>query len=96
MITSETKSVSQIKPRLHQGRAGIKCKTIKLPAPPPLDKPIIQIAEKLILQQPQNINQPKTTPKVSVPESFQLHEKIIPVHNYTIPQKDLEIIQFLE
>ena len=39
-------------------------KTIKFPVSQPLDKPgkrpIIQIAEKPILQQPQNIIQPKT------------------------------------
>ena len=65
-------------------------------------KSIIQIAERPILQQPQNITQSKTRPKISVSEgpivleSSQLHDKIIPVPNYVIPQKCLEVIQFLE
>ena len=32
-------------------------------------RPIIQIAERPILQQPQNIIQPKPRPKISIPES---------------------------
>ena len=58
------KGVSQIKPRLGQGRAGIKWK-IKFPASP-LNRPIIQLKEKLISQQPQNLVQPKITLKVPV------------------------------
>ena len=50
-MTSEAKSVPQIKPRLGQGRAGIK-QIIKLPMSQPINKPIIQIREKAILQQP--------------------------------------------
>ena len=78
-------------------------KTLKFPLSPLLEKyeqlqlllgrrPITQIAERLILQQPQNIIQPKTKSKSSVPESFivpeksQLHDKIIPVPDYIIPQ----------
>ena len=38
IITSEVKGVMQIKPKLGQGRAGIKCK-IKLPLSPPLLSP---------------------------------------------------------
>ena len=55
-------------------------------------KPIIQIAERPILQQPQNIIQPKMRPKYSVPESSIIlesswhHDKAIPVPNYVIPQ----------
>ena len=61
IISYETKCVSQIKPRLGEGRAGIKQKkkTIKLPVSPPSDNPIIQIAENQFLQKPQNIIQPK-------------------------------------
>ena len=47
-IISDANDIPQIKSRLGQGRTGIKQK-IKLPVSPPLDKPIIQIAEKLIL-----------------------------------------------
>ena len=39
IITSEVKGISQVKPRLGQGRAGIKQKTLKFPVSPPLDKP---------------------------------------------------------
>ena len=53
---------------------------------PLLNKPIIWIVEKLILQQPQNIVQPKTTLKVPVPENSPLHDKFIPVPDYVIPQ----------
>ena len=51
-------------------------------------RPIIQIAERLPLQQPQS----KTRSKVSVPESSIItkssghHDKVIPVSDYTIPQ----------
>ena len=57
-----------MKPRLGQGRAGIKGK-IKLPVSAPLDRPIIQLKENPISQQPQNLVQPKTISKVLVPES---------------------------
>ena len=98
IITSEAKGISQVKPRLGQGTAGIKQKTLTFPVSPLLDKPeqlqllpgrrpIILIAEKSILQQPQNIIQPKTKLKISVPEisivpeSSQLHDKVIPLPN---------------
>ena len=47
IITSGAKGVSQIKPRLGQGRAGIKLK-IKLPVFPLLNRPIVQLKEKPI------------------------------------------------
>ena len=95
--------MSQIKPRLDQGGAGIKKKTFNFPVSQLYDKPeqpklftgrrlIIQIAGRPILQQSQNITQPKTRSKVSVPESSIIpessghHEKVIPEHDYTIPQ----------
>ena len=53
---------------------------------PLLDKPIIQMVEKPISQQPQNIIWPKTTSKVSVPDSSQLQDKFILVPDYVIPQ----------
>ena len=52
---------------------------------PLLNKPIIQIREKPILQQPQNIAQPKTTLTVPVSESFQIHDTFILVPNNKIP-----------
>ena len=47
---------------------------------------IIQIAERPILQQPQNIIQPKTRPKISISESSQLCDKVILVPEDVIPQ----------
>ena len=84
MTSSEAKGVSQIKPRLGQGRAGLKHK-IKLPVSPPINKPIVKLTEKPI-SQPQNLTQPQITSKVSVPESSQIHDKIIPIPDYAIPQ----------
>ena len=103
VISPESKGVSQAKPRLGQGRAGIKWRTFKFPMSQPHDKPeqpkllphrrpIIQIVDRLPLQQSQNINQPKTRLKVSIPESSIIpeslghHDKVIPVPDYTIPQ----------
>ena len=68
VISSEVKGVTQVKPRSGQGRASIKQK-IKFTICPLLNKPILQLTEKSILQQPQNIVQPKMTLKVPVPES---------------------------
>ena len=56
IITSEAMSISQVKPRSHQGRAGIKQNKLKFSVSQPLDKPdkpqllpgrstIMQIAE---------------------------------------------------
>ena len=84
-IASEVKRVSQIKPRLGQGRAGIKQK-IKLPMPTSLNRPIVQLKEKPISQQPQNLAQPKITLKVPVPENSRFHDKIIPIPDYVISQ----------
>ena len=51
-----------------------------------LDKPITQLKQKPISQQPENLVQPKITLKVPVPEISQIHDKIIPVPDYIIPQ----------
>ena len=50
-----------------------------------LNRPIIQLKEKPISQQPQNLAQPKITSKVPISESSQIHDKIIPVPDYIIP-----------
>ena len=68
IITSEVKGVTQIKPRLVQGRAGIKQK-VRLPVPPLLHKSIFQVEEKPISLQSQNLVQPKITSKVPIPDS---------------------------
>ena len=96
-ILPETKTISHIEPRIGQGRAGIKRKTLQFPVPQLHDKPeqpkllsgrkpIIQIAERPPLQQSQNITQSKTRSKFSTPECLGHHDKVIPVPNYTIPQ----------
>ena len=94
-ISPEAKCISQVKPRLGQGRAGIKRKTFKFPVSQPHAKPeqtkllpgkwpIIQIAERP--------TQSKTRSKVSVPKSSLIqgslgyHDKVIPVSDYTIPK----------
>ena len=93
----EAKGISQVKPRLGQGRAGIKRKMLTFPVSQPSDKPkqpkllpgrkpIIQITERPPLQQSQDIIQSKTRLKISTPESLGHHDKAIPVSNYTIPQ----------
>ena len=97
IISSEVKGISQVKPRLGQGRAGIKQKTFRFPMSQLFDepeqarllpavKPIIQIVERHPLQQSQS----KTRAKISVPESSitkssEYHVKVIPVSDYTIP-----------
>ena len=56
-------------------------------------RPIIQITERPLLQQSQNSHQSKTRLKVPIPESSIIpkgsgyHDKVIPVSDYTIPQK---------
>ena len=74
IILPEPKGISQVKPRLGQGRAGIKQKTFRFPMSQLLDtlepkllpgrRSIMQIAESLPLQQSQNINESKTRSKV--------------------------------
>ena len=62
-IIPETKIISHVKPRIGQGRTGIKRKMLTFPVSQPYDKPkqpkllpgrktIIQIVKRLILQQP--------------------------------------------
>ena len=94
--------MSHVKPRIGQGRAGIKRKMLKFPVSQPYSKPeqskllpgrnpIIQIAERPILQHPRNITQSKTRSKISPQERSIFpgisvhHDKIIPVPNYIIP-----------
>ena len=49
LVATKAKEVTQIKPRLSQGRAGLRCK-IKMPASPPISEPIIQVLKKSIQQ----------------------------------------------
>ena len=69
------KGTSQIKPRLNQGRAGLRCK-VKTPLPPPINKPIVKLTEK-------PIEQPKVASKVSIPDGARIH---IELHLYEIMQ----------
>ena len=62
IVISEVKGTSQIKPRLGQGRAGLRWK-IKTPMPPLINKPIAKVIEK-------PIEQPKVVSKVPIPEKI--------------------------
>ena len=70
-ILPETKIISHIKLRIGQGRTGIIRNAFKFPVSQPYDKPeqpklllgrkpIVQIAERPFLQQPENVTQSKT------------------------------------
>ena len=75
-VTSE--GTSQIKPRFGQGRVGLKWK-IKIPIPLLVNKTIVKVTEKPIEQPKENAKDPR-------PESSTIHDKIIPIQDYTIPQ----------
>ena len=84
IITSEVKGISQIKPWLGQGRAGLRRK-IKLWMSPTITKPIVKLTEKPI-SHTQIMEPPKISSKVPIPKSSSIHDKIIPIPDYTIPQ----------
>ena len=48
--------------------------------PPPINKPIVKLTEK-------QIEQPKVTLKIPIPESSLIHDKTTPIPDYAIPQK---------
>ena len=58
---------------------------MKFAVPPPLHQPIIQLTEKNNLTKISKYNATKTTLKVPVPDSSQIHDKFIPVPDYIIP-----------
>ena len=78
IMTSEAKGMPQIKPRIGQGRAVLRWK-IKTLKSPPVYKSIVKLSEK-------PIEQPKVTLKIPILESLQIHNKIIPIPDYTILQ----------
>ena len=78
IVASEVKGISQIKPRLCQGRAGLRCK-IKTSVPPLINKPIVKLMEK-------PIGQPKVILKELIPKNCRIHDKIIPIPDYAISQ----------
>ena len=78
IVTSEMKGTSQIKPWVGQGREGLRQKN-KTSMPPVIYRPIVKLTEK-------PIEQPKVTLKVLIPESSRMHDKIIAIPDYTIPQ----------
>ena len=77
------KEYLKIKPRLHKDSAGLWWK-IKLPMYPPINKPTVKLTEKPI-PHTQNMEHPKITLKVPIPESSSIHDKIIPKPDYAIP-----------
>ena len=70
---TKVKEVPQMKLRLGQGRAGLRCK-IKMPVSLLISKPFVQVMEKPVEQ-----------PKVPVHETSKMHDKIKPVPDSTIP-----------
>ena len=66
---TKVKEASQIKPRIGQGRAGLRHK-IKMP----LNRPIMQVTEK-----------PVEKTKALVLETSRVHDKVIPIPHFTIP-----------
>ena len=77
IVAAEVKGISQIKPRLGQGRAGLRQK-IKTPVPTWISKPIVKLMEK-------PTEQPKVVAKVLIRENSRIHDKIIPIPDYAIP-----------
>ena len=75
---ASSKGIPLIKPRFGQGRLGSIWK-IKTPIPTLINKPIVKSSEE-------PIKQPKLTSKVPVQESLQIHDKIIPIPDFAIPQ----------
>ena len=71
IAVTKAKEVSQIKLRLGQGRAGLRCK-IKIPVFLLISKPIVQGMEKPVEQ-----------PNVPVPKTSRICDKIVP--DYAIP-----------
>ena len=67
------KDISQIKPWLGQGRAGLRHK-IKTQVPTPISRPIAQVMEKPVEQ-----------PKVPIPETSRIQDKIVPIPSYAVP-----------
>ena len=66
IAVTKVRDVPQIKPRLGQGRAGLRCK-IKTSVSPLIGKPIVQVMEKPVIQ-----------PKVPVPKTSRICDKIVP------------------
>ena len=71
-VVTKVKEVSQIKPKLGQGRAGFR-HAIKMPVPPPISIPIVQVMEIPVKQ-----------PKVPVPETSRMHDKVYHIMKFLI------------
>ena len=70
IAVTKVKEMSQIKPTLGQGREGLRCK-IKTLIPTSMNEPIEEAMEK--------------KQKVLVPKTPEIHDKIAPIPNFTIP-----------
>ena len=79
IVVTKAKEVSQIKPRLGQGRAELRCK-IKMPVPHLNSRSVGQDTEK-------PIEQPEVILKVPIPETSRIYDKIVP--DYAIPHISL-------
>ena len=103
-ILPETQIIPLIKPRIGQGRAGIKRNMLKFPVSQPYDKPEppkLLPGRKLIIQIAERSTQSRIRSNISTPENSIIldssghHHKVILLSDYIIPQCQ-SIIQFLE
>ena len=101
-VSTQSKGQFHVKPRLGQGRAGIKKNIIRFPIPQfqerpeqpkliPGRKPIIQIAERPILQPPHSVAQPKTHSKTPPVQKPNFSDNL--VSNSMIPKIILEHVE---
>ena len=95
-VSTVSKDQYHVKPRLGQGRVGIKKKMFRFPMPQTCDKPeqpkllpgrwpIIQIAERPFLQPPQIDVQPKTISKVPFKEKSIFPERSVQHTDQVVP-----------
>ena len=81
IAVTKSKELFQIKLKLDQGMAGLRCK-IKTSIPTPVNKPIAQAMEK--------------QPKVLVPDTPKIQDRVVPIPNYTVAHIKYKMIQVLE
>ena len=93
IIPSEVKGISQIKPRLGQGRGGLRWK-IELPMSPLIDKPIVKLTEKPILHM-QHTKKAEITLKVPLSKILVVMTKLLQYQIMQFLKQDPEMIKIL-
>ena len=88
IIISETKGMFQIKPRIGQGRAGLRQK-IKSLMSQPINKPIVKLSEN-------PIEHLEVTLKVTIPECSSIHDKLLQCQVTQFLKQDRMKIQVLD